>query len=97
MALRISKDRLRAQYVGKSLYQVPTPSVVLDLAKVEANCNLMLEAARRLNLSWRAEIKTHKVGEANRTNRTISDQLENPCAQHLDIPFSTKPCSVEIN
>lgn len=56
-----SKDLLRAKYVGKNLFQVATPSIVLDLAKLEANCNLMLEAAQRLDLSWRAHIKTHKV------------------------------------
>lgn len=65
MAVPVSKDLLRAQYVGKSLYQVATPTVVLDLAKVEANCNLMLETAERLNLSWRAHIKTHKVSMAS--------------------------------
>jgi D-serine ammonia-lyase len=61
MVSHLSKEALRARYVGRSLYQVPTPAVVLDLAKVEANCNMMLEAARRLDLSWRAHIKTHKV------------------------------------
>jgi len=57
----MARDLLKAQYVGKSLYNVPTPALVLDLAKVEANCNLMLGAAQRLNLNWRAHIKTHKV------------------------------------
>ncbi|KAI1082043.1 putative serine dehydratase domain-containing protein [Whalleya microplaca] len=66
MAVQLSKDLLRAQFVGKSLHQVPTPAVVLDLAKIEANCNLMLEAADRLQLSWRAHIKTHKTEELTR-------------------------------
>lgn len=61
MAVQLSKDSLREQYVGKTLNDVVTPQVVLDLAKVEANCNLMLEAAERLQISWRAHIKTHKV------------------------------------
>lgn len=61
MAATASKDLLRAQHVGRSLHQVATPSVVLDLAKVEANCNLMLDASQRLDLGWRAHIKTHKV------------------------------------
>ncbi|KAI1119262.1 putative serine dehydratase domain-containing protein [Nemania sp. NC0429] len=63
---QLSKDHLRARFVGKTLHQVPTPSVVLDLAKVEANCNMMLEATRRLHLSWRAHIKTHKTAELTR-------------------------------
>ncbi|GAP84269.2 putative alanine racemase domain protein [Rosellinia necatrix] len=62
----LSKDALRARFVGKTLHQVPTPAIVLDLAKVEANCNRMLEAARRMNLSWRAHIKTHKTEELTR-------------------------------
>ncbi|KAI1821587.1 putative serine dehydratase domain-containing protein [Xylaria intraflava] len=61
-----SKDQLRARFVGKTLHHVPTPSIVLDLAKVEANCNLMLEAAQRLQLNWRAHIKTHKTAELTR-------------------------------
>ncbi|KAI0966429.1 putative serine dehydratase domain-containing protein [Xylaria arbuscula] len=63
---QISKDALQARFVGKTLHQVPTPSVVLDLAKVEANCNRMLETARKLNLNWRAHIKTHKTAELTR-------------------------------
>ncbi|KAI0444902.1 putative serine dehydratase domain-containing protein [Xylaria telfairii] len=63
---QLSKDLLRGQFVGKTLHQVPTPAVVLDLAKVEANCNLMLEAAQRLHLNWRAHIKTHKTAELTR-------------------------------
>lgn len=55
------KEALQARYVGQSLYNTPTPALVLDLAKVEANCNLMLDAAQRLKLQWRAHIKTHKV------------------------------------
>lgn len=60
-AVQVNKDLLRAQFVGKSLSEVITPTAVLDLAKIEANCNVMLEAAERLQLSWRAHIKTHKV------------------------------------
>ena len=65
MAVQISKDLLRTQFVGKNLNEVITPTAVLDLAKVEANCKLMLEAAQRLQLSWRAHIKTHKVWLVN--------------------------------
>jgi len=55
------KDSLRGQLVGKTLSQVGTPSVVLDVAKLEVNCERMLEATQRLGLLWRAHIKTHKV------------------------------------
>lgn len=47
--------------VGQTLHQVPTPSAVLDLAKLEVNCSRMLEAVHRLGLGWRAHIKTHKA------------------------------------
>ncbi|KAI1421387.1 putative serine dehydratase domain-containing protein [Xylaria sp. FL1777] len=63
---QLSKDLLRARFVGQTLHSVPTPAVVLDLAKVEANCNQMLETARRLHLNWRAHIKTHKTAELTR-------------------------------
>lgn len=55
------KDQLRARFAGKTLHEVPTPSVVLDLAKVEMNCERMLEATQRLGLLWRAHIKSHKA------------------------------------
>ncbi|KAI2468718.1 putative serine dehydratase domain-containing protein [Annulohypoxylon bovei var. microspora] len=66
MAVQLSKDILREQFVGKTLNDIVTPAVVLDLAKVEVNCNLMLEAAERLQLNWRAHIKTHKTEELTR-------------------------------
>ncbi|KAI0881459.1 putative serine dehydratase domain-containing protein [Annulohypoxylon maeteangense] len=76
MAVQPSKDILRDQFVGKTLNDVVTPQVVLDLAKVEANCNLMLEAAERLQLSWRAHIKTHKTEELTRLQ--VGDKSSSP-------------------
>lgn len=55
------KEQLRARFVTKTLNEVPTPSVVLDLAKLQVNCKRMLDATERLGLLWRAHIKTHKV------------------------------------
>ena len=57
----IPKDELKAQFVGKSLNNVQTPRAVLDLAKLEVNCERMLDAVARLDLGWRPHIKTHKV------------------------------------
>ncbi|KAI8624077.1 putative serine dehydratase domain-containing protein [Xylariaceae sp. FL1651] len=82
-SMQLSKDLLRDQFVGKTLYQVPTPAVVLDLAKVEANCNLMLEAAQRLQLNWRAHIKTHKTAELTRI------QVGNEASTPVNIIVST--------
>jgi len=58
------KAQLRDQFVGQNLSNVPTPSIVLDLAKLEVNCERMLNATERLGLLWRAHIKTHKVYHA---------------------------------
>ncbi|KAK4648035.1 uncharacterized protein QC761_106570 [Podospora bellae-mahoneyi] len=60
------KEQLKSRFVGKTLDQVPTPSVILDLAKLETNCNGMLEATEKLGLLWRAHIKTHKTTELTR-------------------------------
>ncbi|KAL2127785.1 hypothetical protein VTI74DRAFT_10170 [Chaetomium olivicolor] len=60
------KEELRAKFVGKTLTEVPTPSVVLDLRKLEVNCKRMLEATERLGLLWRAHIKSHKTTELTR-------------------------------
>ncbi|KAI1809428.1 putative serine dehydratase domain-containing protein [Poronia punctata] len=77
------KDLLRARFVGKTLQQVPTPAVVLDLAKVENNCNLMLRAAERQQLNWRAHIKTHKTEELTRL------QVGNEASTAVNIVTST--------
>ncbi|XXH03049.1 hypothetical protein Hte_009439 [Hypoxylon texense] len=76
MAAQFPKDFLRAQFVGKDLNEVITPAVVLDLAKIEENCSLMLEAAERLQLSWRAHIKTHKTEELTRLQ--VGDKSSSP-------------------
>lgn len=68
-------DESRARYVGKTLHDVPTPSAVLDLAKLETNCQQMLDAVERLSLSWRAHIKTHKVSTVLHSRDSVV-----PCA-----------------
>ncbi|AEO53636.1 hypothetical protein MYCTH_2295250 [Thermothelomyces thermophilus ATCC 42464] len=60
------KTQLRSRFVGKTLSEVPMPSIVLDLAKLELNCERMLEATERLGLLWRAHIKSHKTTELTR-------------------------------
>lgn len=47
--------------MGKTLRDVPTPSIILDLAKLEVNCQRMMDAAEKNGIGWRAHIKTHKV------------------------------------
>lgn len=62
MSAAASKPALRERFVGKTLHEVPTPSIVLDLAKLEVNCQRMIDAADKNGIGWRAHIKTHKVG-----------------------------------
>ena len=61
MSTTPSKTALQARWVGKTLHDVPTPSIVLDLAKLEVNCQRMIDAADKNGIGWRAHIKTHKV------------------------------------
>lgn len=61
MTVTPSKAALQERLVGKTLYEVPTPSIVLDLAKLEVNCHRMMDAAEKNGIGWRAHIKTHKV------------------------------------
>lgn len=61
MAVTPSKAALQERLLGQTLYEVPTPSIVLDLAKLEVNCHRMMDAAEKNGIGWRAHIKTHKV------------------------------------
>lgn len=61
MAVTPSKAALQERLVGKTLHDVPAPSIVLDLAKLEVNCQRMIDAAEKNGIGWRAHIKTHKV------------------------------------
>ncbi|PNY25612.1 D-serine dehydratase [Tolypocladium capitatum] len=64
------KDALAALYVGQSIRHVPTPAAVVDVAAARRNCARMLQACERLNLGWRAHVKTHKVAATPR-ERTV--------------------------
>ncbi|KAI9738842.1 MAG: hypothetical protein M1834_008349 [Cirrosporium novae-zelandiae] len=61
-----SEAALKAQYVGRSLNEVPTPAAVIDVATTRRNCDLMLETAHALGISLRAHVKTHKTTELTR-------------------------------
>lgn len=58
-----SHELLRERFLGKSLRDVETPAAVIDLSIVKRNCQKMLDAVDELGFSWRAHIKTHKVGK----------------------------------
>jgi len=57
-----TKEGLVKAFVGKSIKDVYTPAVVLDLNIIKKNCSRLLEAIDALDFGFRAHIKTHKVG-----------------------------------
>lgn len=75
-----SKLAFKKQFVGKTLYNVPTPSIVLDLAKLEVNCQRMTDAAEKNGIGWRAHIKTHK---ASPRFQRRSEQMSADCLARL--------------
>ncbi|KAM3545898.1 hypothetical protein ARSEF1564_001179 [Beauveria bassiana] len=60
------REALVAEYVGKSIRNVPTPAAIINVAAVRRNCSRMLDACKSLNLGWRAHVKTHKTVEITR-------------------------------
>lgn len=56
-----SQGVLRETFVGKQLEDIDPPAHILDLAVVKRNCQLMLSTIEKLNLAFRAHVKTHKV------------------------------------
>ncbi|KAH7009480.1 putative serine dehydratase domain-containing protein [Ilyonectria destructans] len=56
-------EECRARYIGKDLPDLPKPAAVLDVAKARKHCSSMLEAARALQVDFRAHVKTHKTAE----------------------------------
>lgn len=59
-------DTMRKSYIGQRLQDIPTPAAIIDLAKVRNNCELMLDAVKKLGVKFRAHVKTHKTLEVTR-------------------------------
>lgn len=57
------KSALVDAFIGKSLDELPTPSVIIDRKKFISNSRDMLNSSSRLNASFRCHIKTHKTLE----------------------------------
>lgn len=49
--------------VGRQVNELTTPALLVDLAKVKANCRNMLATCRAMGVSLRAQVKTHKTIE----------------------------------
>ncbi|KAL5621622.1 hypothetical protein BROUX41_006522 [Berkeleyomyces rouxiae] len=103
----ISED-LKAAYIGKSIakpLEIESPAAILDLAKIEINCQRMLDTVERLGLCWRPHVKTHKtleltrlqVGEAStEVNLVVSTVLEAEALIPLLQEFQAKGRSVNV-
>ncbi|KAK6454202.1 putative serine dehydratase domain-containing protein [Scheffersomyces xylosifermentans] len=57
------KRSLLHAFKGKSVSQLPTPSVIINRDVFIRNCKKMLENAEKLDVDFRAHIKTHKTLE----------------------------------
>lgn len=56
------KQTLVNAYVGKSLPELRTPAMIIDRKLFAHNCSSMHRKAREWGASFRAHVKTHKVG-----------------------------------
>lgn len=61
MASTPSQKELQQCYIGKDIADVPKPAAVLDLALIRRHCKAMLCAIEKLNVGFRAHVKSHKV------------------------------------
>ena len=68
-----SEAALKLQYVGKTIKEVQAPAAIIDAAVVRQNCRLMLEAVEKLDVGFRAHVKTHKVNLADVTIRCAAN------------------------
>ncbi|BFZ61763.1 hypothetical protein YB2330_002838 [Saitoella coloradoensis] len=59
---------LRKAFVGKPLFELPTPAFIVDRAIVKRNCDAMLKVVANSGqkVRWRAVVKTHKTVEVTR-------------------------------
>ncbi|OAK99794.1 hypothetical protein IQ06DRAFT_222350 [Phaeosphaeriaceae sp. SRC1lsM3a] len=78
------KKSLTAQYVGQRLQDLPTPALVLDRSKLKKNTAAMLQVCQKLDVGFRAHVKSHKtlelsmlqVGETGPANFIVSTVIE---------------------
>ncbi|KAI7257854.1 hypothetical protein KC335_g12556 [Hortaea werneckii] len=61
-----SEAALKLQYAGQKIQDLPTPALVIDRAVVKRNCRLMRQAAEKLQVGFRAHVKTHKTTQLSK-------------------------------
>ena len=62
LSFQPDKDALLEKYLGKSLDTLRTPAMIIDRKLFAQNCSSMHLKAREWGASFRAHLKTHKVG-----------------------------------
>lgn len=65
---------LKDQFVGKKLTHLPTPSIILDRSLLKKNCAAMLQICNKLDVGFRAHVKSHKTLELSRM--MVGDELD---------------------
>ncbi|KAK9858185.1 hypothetical protein MYU51_019067 [Penicillium brevicompactum] len=84
MASNPSQNDLRQFYIGKDVGDVPKPAAVLDVGLIRRHCGTMLDTINKLNVGFRAHIKSHKtpeiaklqIGDIKEANFIASTTLE---------------------
>nr|POE48652.1 d-serine dehydratase [Quercus suber] len=67
---------LKLQFVGKKIQDVTPPAVILDIAVVRRNCNLMLDTAERLGVGFRTvQLSKLQVGENSNAIKLIASTV----------------------
>lgn len=79
-------------YIGRHISSLPTPALIVDRQKFEANCTKMLELARTNGISLRAQTKTHKTVEGavlqtGGTRRKVVTSTLTECEMYADAGF----------
>ncbi|EMG45919.1 hypothetical protein SBY92_004572 [Candida maltosa Xu316] len=57
------KQKLVDEYVGKTISDLPTPSLIINKTKYTSNCQHMINNAKSLGVKLRVHVKTHKTYE----------------------------------
>lgn len=73
---------LKEQFVGKALADLPTPSLLLDRSLIKRNCTAMLQVCRKLNVGFRAHVKSHKTLELSKMMVGDDPQDQDPDRDH---------------
>lgn len=57
---------LKQSFLGQKIVDLPTPSILLDRNLIKKNCTAMLQICKKLDVGFRAHVKSHKTLELSR-------------------------------